>query len=140
MNDTDLLSISLTAALSAAGVPAANHDFIRAFTAAVGIDGYRFVDQTSRPHVVATRRDGGPALHIYYGATNGFYSEEEVIQIAGSAADRRESGSRKGTWCVEHPVNQSRPPGPRSKDVRREGAICACGMQRSVTGVCPSCD
>ncbi|MGV0714655.1 hypothetical protein ABQE93_04530 [Mycolicibacterium sp. XJ662] len=95
MNNIDSLSISLTAALSAAGVPAANHEFIRAFTNAVGIDAFRFVDQTSRPHVVATRRDGGLPLHIYYGATNGFYSEEEVVLIAGSAPDRRESGSRK---------------------------------------------
>lgn len=140
MNNIDSLSISLDAALSAAGVPAANHDFIRAFTAAVGIDAYHYVNQSGKPYVVATRRDGLRPLHIYYGATNGFYSEEEVIRVAGSAVDRRESGSRKGTWCVEHPVNQSRPPGPRSKDVRREAAICACGMQRSVTGVCPSCD
>lgn len=140
MNNTGSLSISLTAALSAARIPAANHDFIRAFTTAIGIAEYHYVNQPGKPYVVAMRRDGGLPLHIYYGATNGFYSEEEVIRIAGSAVDRRESGSRKGTWCVEHPVNQSRPPGPPSRDVRREGTICACGMQRSVTGVCPSCD
>jgi hypothetical protein len=132
--------MSLTAALRAAGVPRDNDDFIRDLTATVGINSYRFVDQPTRPHVVATRRDGGLPLHIYYGSTNGFYSEEEVISIAGSAADRRASGSRRGTWCVEHPVNQNRPPGPRPRDIRREGAICECGMQRSVTGVCPSCD
>lgn len=140
MINTDSMSISLTAALSAVGVPAANHDFIREFTTTVGIAEYRIVNQTGKPYVIATRRDGGLPLHIYYGATNGFHSEEEVIRMAGSAVDRRESGSRRGTWCVEHPVNQSRPPGPRPKDIRREGAICVCGMQRSVSGVCPSCD
>lgn len=140
MNNTDSMSISLTAALSAVGVPAANHDLIREFTTAVGIADHHYVNQTGKPYVVATRLDGGLPLHIYYGATNGFHSEEEIIRMAGSAVDRRKSGSRKGTWCVEHPVNQSRPPGPRSKDVRREGAFCACGMQRSVTGECPSCD
>ncbi|ORA56652.1 hypothetical protein BST22_01610 [Mycolicibacterium chubuense] len=140
MNNTDSLSTSLTAALSAVGVPVANHDFIREFTTAVGIAEYLYINQPGKPYVIATRRDGGLPLHIYYGATNGFSSEEEVIRMAGPAADRRESGSRRGTWCVEHPVNRSRPPGPRSKDVRREGAFCACGIQRSVTGVCPSCD
>ncbi|MCA4725798.1 hypothetical protein [Mycolicibacterium fortuitum] len=132
--------LSLAAALSAAGIPSANHDFIRMFTDAVGIDRYRYVDQAGKPYVVATRRDGLRDLYIYYGATNGFYSEDEVIRLAGDEADRRPSGSRKGTWCVEHPVNNSRPPGPQARNVRREGALCECGMQRSLTGVCGSCD
>lgn len=140
MSNANSLSISLNAALSAARIPLANHDFIREITTAVGIDTYRFVDQPGKPYVVATRRDGLRPLHIYHGATNGFYSEDEVIRIAGAGADRRASGSRKGTWCVEHPVNSSRPPGPRSRDVPREGTRCECGMQRSVTGVCGSCD
>ena len=126
--------------MSAARIPPANYEFIREIANAVGTDGYRVVDQRGKPYVIATRRDGLRDLHIYYGATNGFYSEDEVIRIAGDEADRRASGSRKGTWCVEHPVNESRPPGPRSRDVRREGTRCDCGMQRSVTGVCGSCD
>lgn len=140
MNTFGLQSDSLVAALSAARIPSANYEFIRAITDVVGVEGYRFIDQPDKPYVIATRRDGGRDLHIYYGATNGFYSEDEVIRVAGNDADRRASGSRKGTWCVEHPVNQSRPPGPRSRDVRREGTRCDCGMQRSVTGVCGSCD
>ncbi|WP_082933059.1 hypothetical protein [Mycolicibacterium elephantis] len=140
MNKSGTESISLTAALSEARIPLANHDFIRKMTDAVGIDTYRFLDQPGKPYILATRRDGLRPLHIYYGATNGFYSEIEVIRIAGDTVDRRKSGSRKGTWCVEHPVNKSRPPGPRSRDVRREGAFCECGMQRSLTGLCGSCD
>jgi hypothetical protein len=105
-------SESLNAAVSAAGIPSANHDFIRMVTDAVGIDRYRYVDQADKPYVIATRRDGLRDLHIYYVATNGLYSEVEVIRIAGDGADRRPSGSRNGTWCVEHPVNQSLPPGP----------------------------
>lgn len=140
MNTFDLQSDSLTAALSAARIPAANYEFVREITDAVGIDGYRFVDQPGKPFVIATRRDGLRDLHIYYGATNGFYSEDEVIRVAGEKADRRASGSRKGTWCVEHPVNESRPPGLLSRDVRREGTLCECGMQRSLSGVCASCD
>ena len=134
-----LISDSLTEALSAARVPVANHAFIREFTDAVGIAGYRFVDQPGKPYVVATRRDGGRDLHIYYGATNGFDDEAEVIRVAGATADRRAS-SRRGTWCVEHPVNESRPSGVRVREVRREGTLCVCGMQRSVSGVCGSCD
>jgi hypothetical protein len=33
-----------------------------------------------------------------------------------------------------------RPGNARSADVRREAAFCDCGMQKSVTGVCSSCD
>lgn len=137
---SDKISGSLTAALSAARIPIENYEFIRKITDAVGIDRYRFVDQPGKPYVIAARRDGLRDLHIYYGATNGFHSEDEVIRFAGAEADRRASGSRKGTWCVIHPVHQSRPPGPRSRDVRREGSRCDCGMQRSVTGECGSCD
>ena len=126
--------------MSAARIPAANYEFIRAITDAASIEGYRVIDQPGKPYVIATRRDGRRDLYIYYGATNGFYSEGEIICIAGNDAKRRASGSRKGTWCVEHPVNQSRPAGARSHDARREGTRCQCGMQRSVTGVCGSCD
>ncbi|MBV5246750.1 MULTISPECIES: hypothetical protein [Mycolicibacterium] len=140
MTTSDSLSISLTAALSSARVPAANYEFIREMTDAVGIAHYRFVDQPGKPYVIATRRDGLRDLHIYYGATNGFYSEDDIVRIFGDEADRRLSGSRKGTWCVIHPVHQSRPPGAPSRDVRREGTLCDCGMQRSLTGVCGSCD
>ena len=107
---------------------------------AVGIVGYRVVEQPGKPYVIATRRDGLRDLHIYHGATNGCSSEDEVIRIAGDAVGRRESGSRKGTWCVLHPVNQARPAGKRSKNDRRDAGICGCGMQRSLTGVCDSCD
>jgi hypothetical protein len=74
LNTSDPQSDPLTAALSAARIPAANHEFIREITRAVGIDVYRFVEQHGKPYVIATRRDGLHDLHIYYGATNGFYS------------------------------------------------------------------
>ena len=131
-------SDSLLAALAKARIPAGNHQFIRRFTAAVGIDGYHAVVRPDKPYVVARRRDGRRDLHIYYGYTNGFHSLDEIHRAAGSDAVARPS-SRKGTWYVEHPINQMRPGGERSRDVRRSAGFCHCGMQLSLTGVCDSC-
>jgi hypothetical protein len=133
-------SASLISALKQARIPAANHDFIEQLARVVGIVGYRVVERPGKPYVIATRRDGQRDLHIYYGATNGFDSEDEVVRIAGNAVGRGKSGSRKGTWFVLHPVNQARPAGKRSHNAPREAAICDCGMQLSLTGVCGSCD
>lgn len=94
-------SESLNAAVSAAGIPSANHDFIRMVTDAVGIDRYRYVDQADKPYVIATRRDGLRDLHIYYVATNGLYSEVEVIRIAGDgAAGPAARGMEPGAWSI----------------------------------------
>lgn len=130
---------SLLAALAKTRIPAANHEFIRQFTSAIGVAGYRVMDRSDKPHVIAMRRDGVPDLHIYYGYTTGFRSEHEIAQTAGPGAVGRPS-SRKGTWYVEHPVNQVRPAGERARNTRREGGFCNCGMQLSVTGRCASCD
>jgi hypothetical protein len=129
---------SLQGALSKAQIPAENHEVIRRFTSAVGITDYRVVEASSNAYIKATRREGGPDLHIHWGYTNGFTCEEEAVGIAGSAV--RGASSRKGTWYVEHPVTKVRPGSTRSASVRREGAFCDCGMQLSLTGVCSNCD
>ena len=49
----------------------------------------------------AVRRDGGPDLRIASGWSNGFVSEEEVVQVAGDVT-RWESG-RTGLWGLSHP-------------------------------------
>lgn len=138
MYTADRQSESLLAALAKAKIPSENHEFIRKF-AAIGIARYRTVDQADKPYVVASRRDGLPDLHIYYGYTNGFTSEDEIVRIAGNEVGRSPS-SRKGTWYVEHPTNRVRVGSERSRDVRREAGFCACGMQLSLTGECASCD
>ncbi len=97
------------------------------------------VDRSDKPHVVASRRDGLPGLLIYYGYTTGFTTEDEIVCAVGEGAERGPS-SPKGTWYVAHPVNKVRADGRRGHDVRREGGRCACGMEKSVTGVCGSCD
>jgi hypothetical protein len=130
---------SLLAALAKAKIPSENHEFIRRITTAIGIAEYRTAEKVDKPYVIARRRDGLPDLHIYYGYTNGFTSEDEIVRIAGSGVGRS-SSSRKGTWYVEHPTNRVRAGSERSRDARREAGFCACGMQLSLTGACASCD
>lgn len=125
--------------MSEARIPAENHAFIREITKAADIIGYRVVHHVGKSYIVATRRDGGRDLHIEYGATNGFNSEDEAIRIAPNAVGWGPS-SRKGTWYVLHPVNKARVTGERSRDVRRKATFCACGMEMSLTGVCGNCN
>ncbi|QRY53823.1 hypothetical protein [Mycolicibacterium septicum] len=140
MNTPDRLSDSLIAALSEARIPVENHAFIRGITNAAGVRRYRVVHHVGKSFVVATRCNGGRDLHIEYGATNGFASEEETIRIAPDAVGRGERNSEKGNWYVLHPVNSARVGGERSRDVRRKATFCSCGMELSLTGVCGSCD
>lgn len=139
MTTADEPSDSLLAALAKARIPAENHEFIRRVTAVVGIGEYRAVARADKPYVIARRRDGHRDLHIYYGYTNGFGSEHEIVRVAGSGADRAPS-SRKGTWYVAHPTNRVHSRGERSRDNHREAGFCGCGMQLSLTGACGSCD
>lgn len=130
---------SLLGALSKARIPAENHQFIRELTSIIGIADFRAVESTDRPHIIATRIDGLPDLHIHYGYTNGFTSEDEIVRSVGSGVGRAPS-SRKGTWYVEHPITRVHRGSDRSRDVGRAAGFCRCGMQLSVTGVCGSCD
>jgi hypothetical protein len=125
-------------ALTKAKIPVGNHDFIRAMTTAVGVAEYRAMAvESGKPFVLATRRDGLPALRIYYGYTTGFASEDEALSASGTAG--RGSSSGKGPWFVAHPINEVRPGGERPRDRRRKAAYCGtCGMQLSLTGVCDS--
>jgi hypothetical protein len=131
---------SLIAALNAARVPAGNHAFIRQMLDGIGgIGEVRVVDADS-PYVVVSRRDGGRDLHVFYGYTTRFASEEEIIRACGPGAPRKAAKSPKGTWWVTHPVSGVYEGAERSKDRRREAGFCACGMQLALTGRCDDCD
>lgn len=132
-------SESLISAMKWARIPAENHAFVKRIVDAVGIAEYRAAGTTDKPYVIARRRDGRADLHIAWGYTNGFGSEDEIVRIVGEGAERRPS-SRKGTWLVEHPTTRVHQRNDRARDVRREADFCGCGMQRSVTGVCGMCD
>jgi hypothetical protein len=140
MTTADDRSDSLLGALSKARIPAENHGFIERVTTAVGIARYQAVTNVDKPYVRARRLDGLPDLRIYYGYTNGFISEDEVVYVAGSGADRGPS-SRRGTWYVAHPTNQVRSGNERSRDTRREVTrLCSnCNVQLPLTGVCDDC-
>ena len=57
------------------------------FTSAIGIADYEVVE-ASKTYIRATRRDGLPDLHIYYGYTTGFTTEEETQPASRSGAVR----------------------------------------------------
>lgn len=140
MTESSELSDSLYGALSKARIPVENHKFIRKFVAALEIDDFcAMAVDSDKPYVSAVRRDRLPDLRIYYGFTNGFVSEEELVRAAGCGVER--GRSRRGeTWYVAHPTTRVAPRGEHSRDVRRQAGFCSCGMQVSVTGVCGSCD
>lgn len=131
---------SLISALNKARIPLGNHGYIRDIVNAVGITQYRANLDTSKPHVVATRSDGGRDLQIYYGYTMGFPSEEEVVRILGPGAPRHPAKSPKGTWWVAHPINAIYDGSERTKNRSREAGFCQCGMQLSLAGSCDYCD
>lgn len=140
MTTADHQHDSLVAALRKARIPAANYDFIRQLTSAVGIVEYRAqAVESNKSYVLATRRDGLPSLCIYSGYTTGFTSEKEIVSIVGVPGVPEPR--RKGRWYVEHPENRIRTGGERSRDVRREVGICSsCLTQLPTTGVCGYCD
>lgn len=139
MTTADETSDSLLAAMTKARIPADNHEFIARLTTAIGIAEYRAVVRPDKPYVIARRRDGLPDLHVYYGYTDGFSSEDEIVRIAGNRTGHP-SSSRKGAWYVEHPTNRVRHGGERSRTSQREASFCQCGMQLSLSGVCANCD
>ncbi|MES3637275.1 hypothetical protein Q9Q75_08920 [Mycobacterium intracellulare] len=140
MTTADHQHDSLVAALRKARIPAANHEFIRWLTSAIGVVEYRAqAVESNKPYVLATRRDGLPALHIYSGYTTGFTSENEIVSSVGVMGVPE--SRRKGRWYVEHPENRVRTGGEHSRDARREGGICgSCRTQLPMTGVCDNCD
>ncbi|SDC08175.1 hypothetical protein SAMN04488581_0059 [Mycolicibacterium neoaurum] len=120
-------------------VPVENHEFIGRFIKAICVPDLQVVDSSDKPHVIAKRRDGLPALRIYYGYTTGFTSEAEATRASGASTVCRPS-SRKGTWYVEHPTNRVRLDGERTRNIQRKAGFCSCGMQLSLTGSCSTCD
>lgn len=132
---------SLTSALTKAGIPSANHEFIRHLAGEIGVSGYRFVEASER-YVAAPRRDGLGELRFYSGYTLGFLSEEEARRVApGADTIRQSSKSRK--WFVSHPQHGNLElRGARARRTHRPAGSCpnGCGYELSLTGHCPACD
>lgn len=131
---------SLLSALTKARITSDNHKFIRRLTDAVGIMDYRVIDG-DKPYVIATRRDGLRDLHIYWGYTAGFVSEEDARRASGGAGDIAPSGTVKGTWYVTHPVNRVYSGSDRARREERNADFCGtCREQLPLTGTCGNCD
>jgi hypothetical protein len=133
-------SESLISALNQVRVPLGNHNLIRKIIDGIGITSFWANVEASKPHVVATRSDGGLDLYIYYGYTTRFASEGEIVRILGPGVTRSPSTSPKGTWWVTHPVNSVYDGSERTKKTHREAGFCACGMQLSLAGACEYCE
>lgn len=131
---------SLLSALEKARITSENHAFIHRIVEAVGISGFQAV-MNAEPYIIATRGDGLRDLHIYWGYTTGFATEEEAARVGGTGATVGPSSKLKGTWYVTHPENRVQTREKRTRQVQREAAFCErCGEQKSLTGVCGNCD
>ena len=125
---------SLANALAANEIPVGNHALINKFCEYIGIDRYE-----DRGYIKAVRADGGPALQIHYGWTNGFQSEAEVLAAVGEAPFwPSERGT--GLWGVSHPVNNlDHGGGGPAKHLREYGTCPKHFLKLPATGICGEC-
>lgn len=130
--------ISLDAALRDHHLPLENDPQIRHFVTVLGITD--FYKRSS--YVKAVRPPGtrGRALHIHYGYTNGFASEEEARVAAFGVANPWKS---KRGWGVTHLENMMRSRNRKSAKKRGTSAppqFCPIhGHQLPATGRCDDC-
>lgn len=128
---------SLTEALKG-NQPPENHALIRQVCGAVGAT--RFYERAG--YVKAVRPDGRPALHIHFGWTNGFVSEEEVRSAVGELGSYWRSGraKKKGLWGVTHPINNLRGKNNR-KQAKPDYGVCPVHfLALPATKICGLCD
>ena len=95
---------SVTAALDAIHMPLENRPLIEQFCRRLGITLF----EKRSNYINAIRPDGGAALQIQYGWTNGFTSQAEVKSLAEDAKTYWKRQRRTGLWCVAHPINRLR--------------------------------
>lgn len=140
METSDERSDSLTSALTKARITSENHAFIRRMVETVGVSRFETV-MNAEPYIIASRRDGLRDLHIYWGYTAGFTTEEEAARIGGAGATTGSSSKLEGTWYVTHPENRVRIREKLTRKAQREADFCdGCGEQKSLTGACGNCD
>jgi hypothetical protein len=127
---------SLEAAFVHQKTPLENQAFVRQLLSGVSVDA--FFDRGS--YIKATRADGGPAVQIHYGYSNGFRSEEEITRSIGDV-DRWRSGRATNLWGVSHPENKIRSSSGGGHAEKREWGYCTtCGLKLPASGLCDMCD
>lgn len=136
MNDTSPEAlVDFSAALRAFKLPLANQEFLAALEQRIPCLGCKVLDG----YIKYFREDKLPALEIHYGYTNGFQSEQEVIQIFGDV-DRSESTRVSNIWWVTHPENKIRESGrSRSMKTSEETYCPGCGMSLPKSQQCEFC-
>lgn len=124
----DRPGMSLEQALRKLGFPMENDEFIRRFTTTLGATSF-----TPMVSYVKVERPGGRALKIASGYTNGFESEQEIVDALGEV----DCWPSKRGWGVWHPVHG----GPSSGGGTRRPAVdygtCpVCFTEYSARGTC----
>ncbi len=103
-----------------------NMRFVQRLLANIDVDGL----YATSSYIKVARRDGGPAIQIHRGASNGFVSEQEILDAVSDAVPAR--SERAGTWRVIHPDTTSgADSGTRRRPYRRPVRHCpveGCGM------------
>jgi len=125
---------SLNEALRTHQIPLENWDFITGLTTEIGVSAY----YGTASYIKAVRNAGAPDLHIHYGWTNGFRSEEEARHATGDTTSTWPSGRGTGQWGVTHPLHGHPSTGTReTRSERRDFGTCPrCNTQFSADGSC----
>lgn len=129
---------SLDAALRDNHLPLENDPQIRHFVSALGItDFYR-----RSGYIQARRPAGAPgrALHIHYGYTNGFASEEEALDAAFGIADPWKSNRGWGVTHLENMIGSRNRQSAKKRGASALPQFCPIhGHQLPATGRCDDC-
>ncbi|WFR65836.1 hypothetical protein P9139_11775 [Curtobacterium flaccumfaciens] len=134
MSDTSTPFDSLDAALRARRIPIENHRFIADLLAWIDVEGY----YDTSTYIKVVRVDGGPALQIASGYTNGFRSEDEIVRAVGDV-ERWPSALGSSQWGVSHPVNSLRETEGGGRSERERARCTACGAELPLSGECDFC-
>lgn len=106
--------------------------------------------------ITVVRSDEAPDICVRKGYTVGFQTEEEIIAVVGTEAERWESKRKPGTWAVDHPVGGRGPiieaeelaaergpvkpvRGKRVAKPKAEPKVKKPVVQERVQPVCPNC-
>lgn len=124
---------SLDEALRAKRIPLENWSLIRAIATSIGIS--EFQERSS--YIKALRHDGGRALKIQYGWTEGLASWEEAAEFKNFENTGNDVWPDQTSWVVDHPVNQLRAPSGAAHARPSEIEICPhCAMALPASGIC----
>jgi len=124
---------TLDEALRAQRIPLENWSLIRAITRSIGISHY----EERSSYLKTIRRDGGRALRIHSGWTEGLESEEEAAPFRDFENSSNEVWSDESSWVVGHPLNQIRGSAGSRASPSPEPEICThCFMTLPRSGTC----